>query len=244
MGTAGSFEVWAARTWNVFNEGRPFSVVYPVMVLAAASLAGLAPDGSPALALLGALGLASVLACFQFPLRGRALLWLIAIASVPLLEPWRAPALLLGAVAGYFVFTVLIWGSLYYHLRTGAPWTNFTRFWRLILTNSDPTSGNALEQVPKFLMALSAGTLLAEEPGGGSLARIAVAAAIVAVLGALARRHFARTRMPCYPEPVPAAPGAPIAERVYVIVIDGANRARLRQAHTPAIDRLIGEGTE
>src|SRR5215210_3079451 len=191
MGTAGSFEVWAARTWNVFNEGRPFSVVYPVMVLAAASLAGLAPDGSPALALLGALGLASVLACFQFPLRGRALLWLIAIASVPLLEPWRAPALLLGAVAGYLCFTVLVWGSLYYHLRTGAPWTNFTRFWRLVATNSDPTSGNALEQLPKLLMSLSAGALIAEQPDARSLASIAAVAAAAAVAGHLAWRRFA-----------------------------------------------------
>src|SRR5215210_4066777 len=201
MGTAGSFEVWAARTWNVFNEGRPFSVVYPVMVLAAASLAGLAPDGSPALALLGALGLASVLACFQFPLRGRALLWLIAIASVPLLEPWRAPALLLGAVAGYFVFTVLVWGSLYYHLRTGAPWTNFTRFWRLVATNSDPTSGNALEQVPKLLMTVSAGTLLAEQPAVDSALGIAAVGVLAAMFGYLAWHRFAAARLPAYPSP-------------------------------------------
>ena len=123
-------------------------------------------------------------------------MWLAAAASVPLLEPWRDPALLAGALAGYVAFTVLIWGSLYYHLRTGAPWTNFTRFWRLVLTNSDPTSGNALEQVPKFLMALSAGTLLAEEPGAGSLARVAAAAAIAAALGALAWRRFARSSCP------------------------------------------------
>ena len=77
--------------------------------------------------------------------------------ACPLLEPWRAPALLAGALAGWVFFTVFFWGSLYYHLRTGAPWTNFTRFWRLVATNSDPTSGNMLEQVPKMVMALSAG---------------------------------------------------------------------------------------
>ena len=43
---AGYAEVWAARAWNVFNEGRPFSVVYPLMVLLAAGIVGLAPDGS------------------------------------------------------------------------------------------------------------------------------------------------------------------------------------------------------
>src|SRR5215207_1541480 len=196
MGTAGAIEVWAARAWNVFNEGKPFSVVYPAMVLAAAALVGLAPRGSLALALLGSLSLAGLLARFPCPLRGRALLWLSAALSVPLLEPWRAPALLLGALAGYAFFTVLFWGTLYYRLRTGAPWTNFARFWRLVLTNSDPTSGNALEQVPKLLMTLSAGTLLAEEPGAGSVLGIALAGALAAALGWLAWRSFARDVLP------------------------------------------------
>src|ERR671915_138587 len=173
---AGPAEVWAARAWNVFNEGRPFSVVYPVLVLLAAVPTGLAPDGSILLALAGALALSAVLACFTFPLRGRLLLWLALAAAVPLLEPWRAPGLLLGALAGWAFFTIFFWGTLYYRLRTGAPWTNFTRFWRLVLTNSDPTSGNALEQLPKIVMVVSAGALLAEEPGGESVARIAAVA--------------------------------------------------------------------
>ena len=244
--SAGPFEVWAARAWNVFNEGRPFSLVYPALVLLVAAPLGLGPRGGLATALLGGLALAAVLAVFPFPLRGRALLWTSALASVALLESWRAPPLLLGAMAGYAFFTVLFWGTLYYHLRTGAPWTNFTRFWRLVLTNSDPTSGNALEQVPKLVMTLSAATLLAEEPTGGSVLRIAVSALLVAVMGALAGRHFARTRLPAYPvraEPE-AAPATALARRVYVIVVDGCNRGRLWQAHTPAIDRLTREGTE
>ena len=59
-----------------------------------------------------------MLSRFSFALRGRALLWLAALASVPLLEPWRAPGLLAGALAGYAFFTVVVWGSVYYHLRT------------------------------------------------------------------------------------------------------------------------------
>jgi Type I phosphodiesterase / nucleotide pyrophosphatase len=242
---AGSLEVWAARAWNVFNEGRPFSIVYPVLVLVAAVPVGLAPDGSILLALSGGLALSAVLACFTFPLRGRLLLWLALAVSVPLLEPWRAPGLLLGALAGWLLFTVVVWGSVYYHLRTGAPWLNGLRFWRLVLTNSDPTSGNALEQVPKMLISLSAATLLAEEPGAGSIAAIAAAGAVAAVLGYLAQRRFARTKMPRYPERTPATPaGRPLARRVYVIVIDGCNRGRLWQAHTPVADRLAREGTE
>src|SRR3954447_25130588 len=231
---AGKVEIWAARLWNVFNEGRPFSLVYPLLVL-------LVLRPSP-LALAGALGFAAVLVPFPFPLRGRLLLWLAALASVPLLEPWRAPGLLAAALAGYFAFTVLLWGTLYYRLRTGAPWTNFLRFWRLVLTNSDPTSGNALEQIPKFLMTLSAGNLLAEEPS--KLPQIAVAAALTAGLGALAWRRF-RGRLPMYPPATGHLPTANRrAKRAYVIVIDGCNRARLRQAHTPTIDRLAREGTE
>ena len=245
INAAGAFEVWAARAWNVFNEGKPFSIVYPAMVLAAAAPLGLGPAGRLGLALLGAVGLAAVLSRSSFPLRGRTLLWLAAAASVPLLEPWRAPALLLGALGGYFFFTVLFWGTLYYRLRTGAAWTNFSRFWRLVLTNSDPTSGNALEQVPKLMMALSAGVLLAEDPGGASLARIAAAAAITTTLGVVAWRRFERDRLPAYPpRRKSTASGDPLARRVYVIVVDGCNRGRLWQARTPTIDRLAREGTE
>jgi len=241
---AGPFEVWAARAWNVFNEGRPFSVVYPLLVLLAAAPLGLAPEGSLGLAVAGAGAAALVLSRFSFALRGRALLWLVVLASVPLLEPWRAPLLLAGAIAGYAFFTVVVWGSVYYHLRTGAPWTNGLRFWRLVLTNSDPTSGNALEQVPKLLIALSAGTLIAEQPGPGSVLRVGAALAIAAALGALAARSFAR-RLPRYPRRAPVAPsGEALARRVYVIVVDGCNRGRLWQTDAPTLDRLAREGTE
>jgi len=241
---AGPVEVWAARAWNVFNEGRPFSIVYPLLVLLAAAPLGLAPEGPLGLALVGAGASALVLSRFSFALRGRALLWFAALASLPLLEPWRAPALLAGALAGYLFFTVVVWGSVYYHLRTGAPWTNGLRFWRLVLTNSDPTSGNALEQLPKLLISLSAGTLLAEEAGTGSLLRVAAAVAIAAALGALAARSFAR-RLPRYPERAPRdRVEEALARRVYVIVVDGCNRGRLWQAHAPVMDRLAREGTE
>jgi Glycosyl transferase family 2/Type I phosphodiesterase / nucleotide pyrophosphatase/Sulfatase len=242
---AGPFEIWAARAWNVFNEGRPFSLAFPALVLLLAAPVGLGPEGPLLLALAGSLALALVQSRFEFPLRTRALLWLALAISIPLLEPWRSPQLLAGALAGYLVFTVVVWGSVYYHLRTGAPWTNGLRFWRLVLTNSDPTSGNALEQVPKLLTAFAAGAMFAEEPTVGSAVRIAAVALLVAALGALAWRSFARRRLPRYPPPAgPRAAGAAVARRVYVIVVDGCNRARLRQADTPVIDRLTREGTE
>jgi hypothetical protein len=220
-------------------------VVYPTLALLAAAALGLAPQGSLAIALAGSIALAAVLAVWSFPLRGRALVWLALGVSVPLLEPWRAPSLVAGAVAGYAVFTTLIWGTIYYRLRTGAPRTNFLRFWRLVLTNSDPTSGNALEQVPKLVMALSAGALLAEEPGAASVARVAAVALLVTVFGAVAWRTFARGRLPTYPAAhVAPTPKPALARRVYVIVVDGLNRERLWQSRAPTMDRLAREGTE
>ena len=68
----------------------------PVLVLLAAGPAGPGPGRAARPGARRALALAAVLACFPFPLRGRALLWLALVLCVPLLEPWRAPALLAG----------------------------------------------------------------------------------------------------------------------------------------------------
>ena len=241
--SAGAIEVWAARAWNVLNEGRPFTVVYPLLVLGAAALVGLGPEGSLALAALGSLGLAAVLARFPFPLRGRALLWVTLAAAVPLLEPWRAPALVLGALAGWVFFTVFFWGTLYYRLRTGAPWTNFLRFWRLVLTNSDPTSGNALEQIPKIVMTVSAGALLAEEPGSGSAIRIAAVALIAAALGTVAWRRFAQ-QMGTEPVRCTASPAWPRTSSVCpsttrAVTDSGFSRAARRAARSASLTRPL-----
>ena len=90
---AGGFEIWAARAWNVFNEGRPFSIVYPVLVLLCAAPVGLAPDGSLLLALAGTLGAGRGALALQFPLRSRALLWLVGAGLDPAARALaRAPA--------------------------------------------------------------------------------------------------------------------------------------------------------
>ena len=108
---AGPVEVWAARAWNVFNEGRPFSLVYPVLVLLAAAPVGLGPDGPLGLALAGALALASVLAASRSRCAAARCCGWRSPLSVPLLEPWRAPALLLGALAGWLVLHGLLLGQ-------------------------------------------------------------------------------------------------------------------------------------
>ncbi len=253
---AGLAEVWAARAWNVFNEGRPFAVVYPPLAVAGAALIGAGPGGAIGWGLLAGLVLSAVWARAAFPLRWRALLWAVAVPGVLVLEIWRAPGLLAVGLGGWALFTVVVWGGLYYRLRTGAPWTNPLRFWRLVATDSDPTSGNALEQIPKLMLTLSAIALVAQAPGAGSAARVAAVAAAAAAAGWWAWRRFARARLPRYPDRAPSPPAggegtAPRpgpAKRVYVVVIDGCNRDRLRQAsaagRTPRLDRLAAEGTE
>src|SRR5687767_11566778 len=115
---AGAFEVWAARAWNVFNEGGPFGVVYPPMALAAALLLGVAPGAEPLAGLLAGIALSLVWARFGFPLRGRALLWALLPVGVIVLEAWRSAGLIAIGLAGWLLFCVVIWGSVYYHLRT------------------------------------------------------------------------------------------------------------------------------
>jgi hypothetical protein len=236
---AGGFEVWAARAWNVFNEGKPFGVVYPPMALAGAILIG-AVQGRLLAALAAGLAVSLVWARFPFALRGRALLWVMLIPALVVLgAPGGLTAVGLG---GWLFFTVVVWGSIYYHLRTGAPWTNGLRFWRLVATNSDPTSGNALEQVPKLTMTFAA---MEHVAGGGGAVPVAGLMAVAAVLGVLARRW---ERRPWYPEREAQETGPALARRVYVIVVDGCNRDRLRQASalglTPTLDRLAAEGSE
>jgi hypothetical protein len=237
---AGGFEVWAARAWNVFNEGKPFGVVYPPMALAGAILIG-AIQGELLAALLAGLAVSLVWAKFPFALRGRALLWLLLVPVLAVLGP--PGGLTAVGLGGWLFFTVVVWGSIYYHLRTGAPWTNGLRFWRLVATNSDPTSGNALEQVPKLTITFAA---MEHVAAGGGVAPLAGLLAAAALLGVLARRF---ERRPWYPEREAApAPARRLARRAYVIVIDGCNRERLRQASalglTPTLDRLTAEGTE
>ena len=135
------------------------------MAVAGALLVGAIGAAGIGWGLLAGLALSLVWARFSFPLRGRALLWLLAVPAFVALEGAESLGLLAVGLGGWAFFCVVVWGSIYYRLRTGAPWTNGLRFWRLVLTNSDPTSGNALEQVPKLVMTLSAIGLVARDPG-------------------------------------------------------------------------------
>src|SRR3712207_3838049 len=166
MKPASKFEIVAARAWNVLNEGKSFHPVFVLgtfLLLHVAELtsAGFWGRAAPALALTAPLVLLFVR--YDFPLRLRWALWGFLAAFLLVLRFVDLSAVLL-AFGLYVFFTVFFWGTFYYHLRTGAPKTNFVRFWRLVLENPDSTSGNFLEQMPKALLALFMLEYLITEP--------------------------------------------------------------------------------
>ena len=165
---------------------------------------------------------------FDFPLKLRFGLWLalgIFLATFRFVDV-AAIVLVLGL---YLAFTVFLWGTVYYHLRIGTPWTNFTRFWRLVLENPDPTSGNFLEQIPKTLLLVLAFLLMVERPG---LDTVVVVEGFVLGLGAAALLvHQWFFTWPPAPSLTPtrlrAASGQRRCKRFIAIVIDGCRADRL-----------------
>src|SRR3954449_12502516 len=156
MKSASKFEKVAARCWNLLNEGKPFTPIFVVGTMLLFHMGALT-DWDSALAIfqsfLYVIPLLVLYYLFDFPLFLRNYLW---IPFVVYLITWNVTdiGLLFFSIGLYFFFTVFFWGTLYYHLRIGTSWLNFTRFWKLVLKNSDSTSGNAQEQMPKFLLLL------------------------------------------------------------------------------------------
>ena len=243
---ASRLEVFAARSWNVLNEGKPFTPIYALAVIGLLSVSRMTSThelvrGLGALTAL--VPLALVWFRFDFPLRLRVALWGALAAYALLFGLGSLEAVLL--VGGLYVFfTVVMWGTVYYHLRIGTPWTNWTRFWRLVLENPDPTSGNTLEQLPKVLLLVWAFEYLSNAPLAGIAAFEAFTLAIA--VGALLIHHWWFTWVPALPQRglAPArTPEMRTSKRVIVIAIDGCRADRLAEARTPFLDRLAAEGT-
>ena len=145
----------------------------------------------------------------------------------------------------YVFFTVFFWGTFYYHLRTGAPKTNFVRFWRLVLENPDSTSGNFLEQIPKALLALFMLEYLLAEPLTAGRAGLVLGFTIgLAIAGFLIHGIFFDWK-PVYPtEPTRDVNGGePLAKRVIVVVIDGCRLDRFHEAEKPYLEKMMAGGT-
>ncbi|MDE2939371.1 MAG: lysylphosphatidylglycerol synthase domain-containing protein [Chloroflexota bacterium] len=246
--SASSFEVFAARLWNVLNEGKPFTPVFTLGIIALLSVPHLG-DGNYWLRAAGALlalaPLFVVFYRFDFPLRLRVALWVylgVYLAAFRFVD-LTAIALIMGL---YLTFTIFLWGTVYYHLRIGTSWLNFTRFWRLVLENPDPTSGNFLEQIPKLALLVLAFQMLADRPTLGTYLAVEGFVLLLAIIALLLHQWF--FTWPPAPSMVPtskrATNGERISRRFITIVIDGCRADRLLEANTPFIDRLRREGTD
>ncbi|HUQ39278.1 MAG TPA: alkaline phosphatase family protein [Acidimicrobiales bacterium] len=233
---AGPLEETAARAWNVLNEGKPFTVAFALALLVA--------TGAPAANIALAAPLAFVWWRHAYPLHLRIALWVVAAAIVVAAGPPPLTSVVL-AFAAYVLFTVVLWGTIYYHLRVGARLTNFLRFWRLVLENPDPTSGNFLEQAPKVVALLAV----------GHSERRASAMVELAVIAWCAGAYIHRKHLTWVPgratgdraadrRPRGAGPArcGPPSGKVVLLVIDGCRLDRLAEADTPFLDRLAAEG--
>ncbi len=245
---ASRFEIFAARAWNVLNEGKPFTPVFTLGMLALLSIPHLTDGGywlRAGLALLALAPMFVVFYRFDFPLKLRIALW--AYLGVFLAAFRFFDVIAIGLLLGvYLTFTIVLWGTIYYHLRIGTSWFNFTRFWRLVLENPDPTSGNFLEQIPKLAILVLAFQILVEQPAIWTFAAMEGFTLGVAITALLLHQWF--FTWPPAPSLVPtrlrAVPGQRISRRFITIVIDGCRFDRLEEADTPFIDKIRKEGVD
>ena len=245
---ASRFELVAARLWNVLNEGKPFTPVFVVGILGLLSLPHITDPGywaKAGIAIAALLPLFVLFYRFDFPLRLRVTLWLALALFLGIFRfiDLGALALVLGI---YLTFTIFLWGTVYYHLRIGTPWTNFTRFWRLVLENPDPTSGNFLEQIPKALLLVTAFLLLVDRPGLDTVMAVEGFIVGLGVVALLVHQWF--FTWPPAPSLTPtrlvANEGQRRCRRFIAIVIDGCRADRLLEANTPFIDKLRRDGVD
>ncbi|XEC96575.1 alkaline phosphatase family protein [Paenibacillus tarimensis] len=254
MKKASPFEIVAARCWNLLNEGKPFT---PIFVAGTFLLYHLPQWSDPDFWLPAGIGLAAILPLlivyylFDFPLMLRNYLWFPLIGYLLIWNGMSIP-LALTALGLYFFFTVFFWGTIYYHLRIGTTWWNFTRFWKLVLKNSDSTSGNAAEQMPKFLLLLSLWETLFQTSAEGSLLLLDALWPVLAFSSGVALYSYVLHRnlfdwkpkeLEGYTSNVPANKEA-LADKIIVIVIDGMRKDRYDVANTPFLDGLRLNGTE
>ncbi|WP_028784747.1 alkaline phosphatase family protein [Thalassobacillus devorans] len=250
MKQASTFEVIAARGWNLLNEGKPFT---PIFVVGTMLLFYIGEWGNPSFwqttgfSFLLTVPLLALYYHFDFPLLLRNYLWLPFVAYLILWGDVNL-SLLTFALGLYFFFTVFFWGTFYYHLRIGTSWLNFTRFWKLVLKNSDSTSGNAQEQLPKFLLILSLWNLFYEKLGSGmAVDYLSYAFFLLGVwaLSWILHRYLFDWKPELkrnFTEPV--TDNGEKSDKVIMIVIDGMRKERFQEANTPFLDKLRKNGTE
>ncbi|EIJ79191.1 type I phosphodiesterase/nucleotide pyrophosphatase [Bacillus methanolicus PB1] len=251
MKSASKFEKFAARCWNLLNEGKPFTPIFvfgTMLLFHFHDLKDLSAIHDLFLAFLFVVPLLAIYFIFDFPLFLRNYLW---IPFVVFLIIWKEASfpLLLFSAGLYFFFTVFFWGTLYYHLRIGTSWLNFTRFWKLVLKNSDSTSGNAQEQLPKFFLILSVWEMIYQETPSWldeNILKLFSFYTFVLLFAYILHRNLFDWKPAIYHEYTNNAPNPAkaISDKVIVIVIDGMRKERFYEANTPFLDSLKENGTE
>ncbi|OEH91898.1 alkaline phosphatase family protein [Bacillus solimangrovi] len=251
MKKASKFEKFAARCWNLLNEGKPFTPIFTIGTMILFAFFSKSDWTVLAVSFVTIIPFLILYFIYDFPLFLRNFLWIPLIAYL-LIWGEISYTLWLFAISLYFFFTVFFWGTLYYHLRIGTTWWNFTRFWKLVLKNSDSTSGNAQEQLPKVLLLLSLWyihySMLMDGVTFTSLSWIQ----IITFFGATWLFAFVLHRylFDWKPEPIEnytenVSPSEhAVNDKVIVIVIDGMRKERFEEANTPFLDKLRLEGTE
>ncbi|MEI2355653.1 alkaline phosphatase family protein [Mesobacillus zeae] len=251
MKNASRFEKTAARCWNLLNEGKPFTPIFiagTLILFYFNQMWDLKAAAHIGVAFLAVVPLLAIYYLFDFPLFLRNYLWVPVIAFV-LIWPSVNLSLLLFAAGLYFFFTVFFWGTLYYHLRIGTSWLNFTRFWKLVLKNSDSTSGNAQEQLPKIFLVLSVWNLVydkLESAAAVPIAEIGIFYVSLLLYAFILHRYLFDWKPAPYAEYTagPHIPQKGVSDKVVVIVVDGMRKERFYEAKTPFLDKLKENGTE
>ncbi|WP_108669377.1 alkaline phosphatase family protein [Peribacillus acanthi] len=251
MKSASKFEKVAARCWNLLNEGKPFTPIFTIgtmLLFHVSSWSSLFFWESLLYSFLFILPLLILFFIFDFPLFLRNYLWVPFIIFLMVWNSYSLPLLSL-SLGLYFFFTIFFWGTIYYHLRIGTDWFNFTRFWKLVLKNSDSTSGNAQEQLPKFLLVLSFWEMTrAQVEQGVSIDYTPILIFYIGLFmfSMILHRYLFDWKPPVYGQYTDKseANSEAINQKVIVLVIDGMRKERFYEAKTPFLDYLKENGTE
>ncbi|MFC5703959.1 alkaline phosphatase family protein [Cohnella faecalis] len=260
MKKASSFEIVAARCWNLLNEGKPFLPIFVVGAFALYRADQWLDSGFWLAAFQSLLLVVPLLAIYyryDYPLFLRNYLWLPVVGALLVWEPADL-SLYASAIGLYFFFTVFFWGTFYYRMRIGTTWWNFSRFWKLVLKNSDSTSGNAQEQLPKLLLVLFLWNHYYRAIGSGEsqLWQTADLSEGLVPLGLFTAGLWLYSWIlhanlfdwkPKEKEGLtedPDATGRGLNEKVIVIVVDGMRKERFEEAEAPFLKKLRAEGTE
>lgn len=247
MKSASLFEIVAARCWNVLNEGKSFTPIFVLAVFLLVQAGGL--EAVPLIhAILLNLPLFVILYVFDYPLHLRWFLIGPLLACSLLYSGSFDISMWIWAFGLYAFFTVFFWGTLYYHLRIGTTWWNFTQIWKLFLKNSDSTSGNVFEQLPKVFILLVtldwSYRLFSGQPSTGSITQFLILSACVGLYSWLLHRLLFTWKPREYPTfTAPIHPGeTPAAKRMIVFVIDGCRKERFEEADAPFLHKLMETG--